>query len=143
MSDLSIPARNSVEAQREMFRRAAADEQLPLAAIAKLSGIAATTLKGWKDGAAMPAWAIGALGAAGVPDYLLSLVTEPWQRSVVTDEHGDGDLDSAAIAANDFSAEVLRARHPASPGGVAIVPQEAAVIHPKRQRAVSAMQRAA
>lgn len=143
MADLSLPARDSVAAQRELFRRAAADHQLPIASLAKRSGVSASTLKGWNDGAAMPAWAVGALGAAGVPDELLSLITEPWQRCVVTEEGGDGDLDTAAIEASEFAQTVQRARHPNSPGGVAIVPQEAAAIHPKRQRAAAAMRRAA
>lgn len=143
MADLSLPARDSVAAQSELFRRAASEQQLTIAAIASRSGIAPATLKGWKDGAAMPAWAIGALGSAGVADELLSLITSPWNRCVVTEEGGDGDLDTAAIEAADFVGEVARARSPNSPGGVAIVPQEAAIIHPKRQRACAAMRRAA
>ncbi|MFM9829692.1 MAG: hypothetical protein ACKVOB_13280 [Sphingomonas sp.] len=142
MADLCQPARDSVAAQSELFRRAQCECGLDLRVIAAASPIPFSTLKGWKDGSAMPAWAIGALGAAGVPDHLLSLITAPWQRSIVTDETGDGDLDTAAIEASDFAASVARARSPLSPGGVAIVPQEVAVIQPKRQRALSAMQRA-
>lgn len=143
MANLSLPARDSIAAQHELFRRADREEGLSLRAIAARSPIPLATLKGWKDGAAMPAWAIGALGDAGVPDHLLSLITAPWGRCVVTEEDGEGDLDTAAIEANDFAAEVLRARNPKSPGGIAIVPQEVALIQPKRQRAVAAMRRAA
>jgi hypothetical protein len=143
MADLSLPARDSVAAQREMFRRAESEDGLSIAALSKRSAIGASTLKGWKDGAAMPAWAIGALGAAGVPDHLLSLITEPFARCVVTEENGDGDLDTAANDALEFAGEVARARHPKSLGGVAILPQEKSVIHPKRQRAVASMRRAA
>lgn len=143
MGKLSPPAQDSVDAQREMFRRAASEEGLSIPALAKLTPIPKTTMEYWRDGGAMPAWAIGALGAAGVPDHLLSLITEPWQRCVVTEEEGDGDLDTAALAANDFSGSVQAARHPASPGGVSIVPQEKVAIKPKLQRAVSAMRRAA
>ncbi len=142
MADLSLPARDSVEAQRELFRRASSEEQMPIAAIAKRSGIAATTLKGWSTGTAMPAWAIGALGAAGVPDHLLSLVTEPWNRCVITEEGGDGDLDTAAIDAQHFASSLSAACHPASPGGTAIVPQEVAAIVPLKQRATSSLRRA-
>lgn len=143
MADLSLPARDSVAAQRDLFRRAEKEEGLSLRALAARSPIPFSTLKGWRDGAAMPAWALGALGDAGVPDELLSLVLEPFGRRVVTDADIEGDLDTAAIVAVDFASEVQRARHPKSPGGTAIVPQEAAVIHPKRQRAVAAMVRAA
>ena len=143
MADLSQPARNSVAAQRELFRRAkikglslavlhAADENLKL-----------STLRAWASGeTAMPAWAIGALGEAGVPDHLLSLVTAPFARCVVSEEEGDGDLDRAAIDAIEFIGAVQRARSPNSPGGCAIVPQEVAVITPLRQRATASMRRA-
>jgi hypothetical protein len=127
-----------------MFRRAHSEKGLSIAAISKRSSIGRSTLKGWNDGAAMPAWAVGALGAAGVPDHLLSLVTEPFARCVVTEpDDTDGDLDTAAIDANEFANEVQKARHPNSPGGLAIVPQERAVIEPKRQRAAASMRRAA
>lgn len=143
MAELSLPARDSVAAQQEMFRRAESECGLTIAVIAKRSPLPLSTMKGWKDGTAMPAWAIGALGEAGVPDHLLSLITEPFGRCVVTEEDGDGDLDAAATDALDFAMAVQRARRPDSPGGVSIVPQEAALIHPKRQRATAALRRAA
>ena len=144
MADLSLPARDSVAAQKELFRRAG-QKGLSLIVLSKRDDcLKLSTLRGWASGAtAMPAWAIGALGEAGVPDHLLSLVTEPWRRCIVTEIDGDGDLDTAAIEANDFAGEVARARHPQSPGGIAIVPQEAAIILPKAQRACAAIRRAA
>lgn len=143
MADLSLPAQDSVASQRELFRRAA-QKGLTVAVLHQRDkGLKVSTMRAWSTGeTAMPAWAIGALGEAGVPDHLLSLVTEPFARCVVTSEDGDGDMDDAAIAANDFAGEVARARHPNSPGGVAIVPQEAVIIQPKLQRAVAAMRRA-
>lgn len=143
MADLSLPARDSVAAQQELFRRAEHECGLSLRAIAARSPIPFSTLKGWKDGAAMPAWGLFALGDAGIPDHLLSLVGSPFMRCVVTEEDGEGDLDTAAIEAAEFASEVAKARHPASLGGIAIVPQEAIVIHPKRQRACAALRRAA
>lgn len=142
MADLSIPAQDSVDAQAELFRRAA-KKGLTLAVLHQRDkNLKVSTMRGWATGAtAMPAWAIGALGEAGVPDHLLTLVTEPFARCVVTAEDGDGDLDTAAIEASDFAGEVARARHPQSPGGLAIVPQERALIEPKRQRACAAMRR--
>lgn len=144
MADLSLPAQDSVAAQRELFRRAK-QKGLSIAVLHQRdSNLKVSTLRTWASGeTAMPAWAIGALGEAGVPDHLLSLVTAPFARCVVSEEDGEGDLDSAAIAATDFIAEMARSRHPASPGGMTIVPQEAAIIHPKRQQACAAMRRAA
>jgi len=143
MAELSLPARDSVEAQRELFRRAK-NKGLSIAVLCKRdTTLSPSTLRGWASGeTAMPAWAIGALGEAGVPDHLLSLVTEPFARCVVTEEGSDGDLDTAALEAGEFAASVQRARHPASPGGTAIVPQEVAIIVPLKQRAAASMRRA-
>jgi hypothetical protein len=145
MAELTMPARDSVAAQREMFRRAQAEEGLSLAVLHQRDKhLRLSTLRSWATGGtAMPAWAIGALGEAGIPDHLLSLVAEPFGRGVFTTEDGEGDLDTAADEATEFAQLVQRARHPRSPGGVAIVPQEAAVIHPQRQKAQAALQRAA
>lgn len=136
MANLPLPARDSVEAQRELFRLAA-KEGLTIPVIAARSPLHESTMKGWRDGAAMPAWAIGALGEAGVPDELLSLVLEPFSRFVVTDDGDEGDLDTAGLDAGDLAHAVQRARHPASPGGVAIVPQERAEIVPIIRRSVA------
>jgi hypothetical protein len=144
MAELSIPARDSVAAQRELFRRAATEEGLSIRVLhAKDNSLKVSTMEGWRDGAAMPAWALFALGEAGVPDQLLSLVGAPFARCIVTEEPGDGDLDTAANDALEFVGEFQKARHPKSPGGVAIVPQEKALIHPKRQKACASMRRAA
>ena len=130
MANLSLPARDSVDAQRELFRIAARDYGLTISVIAARSPLCESTMKGWRDGAAMPAWAVGALGEAGIPDHLLSLVLEPFGRFVVTDDDGEGDLDTAGLDAGDVAHAVQRARHPNSPGGIAIVPQERAEIIP-------------
>ena len=94
MAEIPLAGRDSVEAQREMFRLAQKEVGLSIPVIAKRSPLKESTLKGWRDGAAMPAWAIGALGCAGVPDHLLSLITEPFGKHIGTDECGDGDLDA-------------------------------------------------
>lgn len=144
MPDLSLPARDSVAAQHDLFRRAEAEEGLSIAIIAKRSPLSVSTMKGWRDGAQMPAWALGALKQAGVPDHLLSLVLDPFAGAFVSlPDDSDGDLDTAATEALEFASEVARARHPNSPGGLAIVPQERAVIEPKRQRAAAAIRKAA
>lgn len=143
MADLSLPARDSVAAQRDLFDRAASEEGLSIAILAKRSPLSASTMRSWRDGVTMPAWAVGALKQAGIPDHLLTLILAPFAASVVSDtEDGEGDLDTAAHDAIDFAGAVARARSPKSPGGVAIVPQEKAVIHPLRQRACSSLRRA-
>lgn len=144
MANLSLPARDSVAAQQELFRRANSEEGLSVAVLCKRGPFTSSTMRGWANGEAqMPAWALGALGEAGVPDHLLSLVLEPFGHNVGTDETGDDDLDEAADAAAEFTGAVMRARSPKSPGGVAIVPQERAVIIPLGRKACARIRRAA
>jgi hypothetical protein len=140
LANLSLPAQDSVAAQRELFRRAA-KKGLTIAVLnARDSNLKTSTLKGWASGqTAMPAWAIGALGEAGVPDHLLTLVTDPFGRCVVSKDQGEGDLDAAAQDAIEFVGALARARSPSSLGGCAIVPQEMAVIVPLKERAQASM----
>lgn len=143
MAEIPLPGRDSVAAQAELFRLAAKEEGLTLDAIVARSPLKLSTLKGWRDGAAMPAWAVGALGSAGVPDHLLSLVLQPFGKHVGSDEDGDGDLDTAGLEAGEVAHAVAKARSPNSPGGVAIVPQERGEIIPLLQRSVASGRRAA
>jgi hypothetical protein len=142
MADIPLPGRDSVEAQREMFRLAAKECGLTLDTIVARSPLKLSTLKGWRDGAAMPLWAAGALGAAGVPDHLLSLLLAPFGKHIGTDEDGEGDLDTAALDAGEVQHAVAKARHPNSPGGIAIVPQERAEIVPLMRRSIASGRRA-
>jgi hypothetical protein len=130
MAEIPLPGRDSVDAQAELFRRAQKECGLSIAVLTKRSPLKLSTLKGWRDGAAMPAWALGALADAGVPDHLLSLLLEPFGRHVGTNADDDDDLDALAEDAGEFSHEYARARHPNSPGGVAIVPQERGILIP-------------
>lgn len=126
-----------------MFRFAEQDHGLSLRILHLRTDISLSTLKGWRDGSAMPAWAMGKLGKqGGIPDHLLSLVLEAFERHVGTDEDGEGDLDTAALDASEFAQAVQRARHPSSPGGVAIVPQERIVILPCARKSVASARRA-
>lgn len=134
MADLSLPARDSVAAQAVLFERAKAEESLSLQILAKRSRIPFNTLRGWANGTQMPAWALGALGEAGVPDHLLSLVTAPFCRHIGSDEQDEATIDDAGESAHELAGAVRRARHPASPGGVAIVHTELAEIIPIARR---------
>src|SRR4051812_3030773 len=120
MTDLSLPGRDSVDAQTELFRRAAQEESLTIPVLHQRNKhLKTSTMKGWAAGACMPAYAIGELRQAGVPEHLLSLVLEPYSMHVGDDEDGEGDLDTAADEAIEFAHEVQRARSPKSPGGIA------------------------
>lgn len=119
-------ARNSVSAQERMFRLAKRDHGLSIQAIHLETGIPKRTLEGWASGTTMPAWALGALGKAGVPDYLLSLILDPFQRFVGKNETGDGIYHEAAAGATEFAQEYLSATSPNGDGGAAITPREAA-----------------
>ena len=105
MADVPLPGRDSIEAQRELFRLAEKECGLSIAAIAARSPLKPSTLKGWREGAAMPAWALGQLGEAGVPDHLLSLVLEPFGRRVIHDDPQDGDLDELGREGAHYLAE--------------------------------------
>jgi hypothetical protein len=124
MSDLPILGRNSVEQQAVMFRLCERDYGLTTKSLSKLANIPLTTLKGWKNGTAMPAWGLFALADAGIPDHLISLVSGPFQRSVTTNSDDGDSLDLLAQIAADLAYHYAHARHPSSPGGTVIVPQE-------------------
>jgi hypothetical protein len=145
MSELCAPAQDSKDAQAELFRLAKSELGLSLETIHnRYKPLKVSTMREWAKGvAAMPAWAIGALGQAGVPDELLSLVLQPFARHVGTDEDGEGDLDTAGLDAGDAAHAIARARHPNSPGGIAIVPQERAAIVPLLRKSVASGRRAA
>ncbi len=143
MCNLPADARNSVAAQTDLFRFAARDHGLSIKVLHLRTDIPMSTLAGWSSGTVMPAWGLFKLGRdGGVPDHLLSLVGEPFERHVGTDESGDGDLDTAALDATSFARAVAAARHPAGPGGTAIVPQEVAMIVPFARQAIASMRRA-
>lgn len=126
MCNFAALARNSVEAQERMFRLAERDFGLSVKALVLETGIPKNTLQGWKNGTTMPAWALGALGKAGVPDHLLSLTLHPFSRHVGTDTNGDGALDELVRETAGFTSEYLDVTAPDSPGGANIIPMERA-----------------
>ena len=135
--------RNSVSNQREMFVLAERDHGLSVNLPSRKCRIPKSTMEGWANGTVMPAWALFKLGKeGGVPDELLSLIGEPFERHVGSDPVGDDDLDTAALDASEFASSVQRARHPRSPGGVAIVPQERVAILPLARKSAASARRA-
>lgn len=143
MADLTIAARNSKANQIELFRRAKTEEGLDIPTLLDNYPFKESTLREWSKGlAAMPAWSLGALGKAGVPEHLLSLVLEPFHRHVGKDPDGEGDFDEAADDADELAAEVRKARSLKSPGGSAIVPQEKARIIPLLRKSAASSRRA-
>lgn len=112
MADVPKSGRDSVAQQAEMFRLAESRYGLTIAIISRESGISLSTIKGWRGGSAMPAWALGALADAGVPDHLLSLVTLPGGK--VIHSSGEPDLDQLAIECGAFASMYGAARTPGS-----------------------------
>jgi len=104
MADSNNLQRNSIALQQEMFRLAESELGLSIAVLSRTRDIPISTLKGWRAGAAMPAWALGALR---LPDDLTSLVLSPYLKHVGTDEQDDGDLDSLAVEASGFAADYI------------------------------------
>lgn len=134
MGNLSAKAQYSVAQQHDMLRRAKDDFGLDAATLARKIGVSKSAVKGWQDGSAMPAWALGALCEAGVPDELASLVTDPFNRYVGSADETDGDLDELATLCGEFLAEYAKARHPKSPGNIQIVHTEKPKLVEIRQR---------
>jgi hypothetical protein len=131
----SKSAQLSVLAQERMFRLAERDHDLSLRTLALESGIPLRTLQNWKAGAVMPAWALFALGKAGVPDHLTSLVGNAFGKHVGTDHIEDGGLHEAATEAIGFGHEYLNAASADSEGGPIITPRERAKLGERAMRA--------
>lgn len=131
--------RDSVQQQETLFRLAESRFGLTLAEIARRSGISASTLKSWKNGTVMPAWALAALGDAGIPVELLSLVLMPFGKSVVS--AGQIDVEELARLAADLDYQYANARRPESEAGIEIGHRERLVIDEIIGRIVAAARR--
>jgi hypothetical protein len=135
MTDTRGTEQETKARQGELFRLAERDYGLTLDALATETGLSA--LKTYNHSnifarAKMPLWVFIRLCAV-IPDDVSSVMLEPVGKRVASVDGGD-DLDALAVEAGDYAHEYGKARHPASPGGVAIVPQEAATLHDIRRR---------
>lgn len=81
-----------------------------------------------------------------IASYIGADLTTEWLRLIGQGAYnlpdGEGDLDDAALDAGDAAQAVQRARHPNSPGGVAIVSQERAEIIPLMRKSAASARRA-
>lgn len=80
--------------------------------------------------------------------YLGAEFTSVWlavaeQAAYDLPDGGEDDLDNAALDASEAAHAVQRARHPASPGGTAIVSEERAEIIPLMRKTAGSVMRAA
>ncbi len=125
MSEKCRAAQNSISLQGDVFRLAERDHGLSLALLSAKTEISIHTLRSWRDGTVMPAWAFFKLGKiGGIPAYLLTFMSEPFGHAVIEIE-AENDLDLIADDAAEFVHEYAKARSPHGPGGISIVPQEA------------------
>ena len=126
-------------AQERMLRLAERDFGITKAVIAAETRIPIETVRSWVRSNAPVAMSLGdfVLVCRVIPDALTSLMFEPSAKHVGTNGPDEGDLDTVAAHAGDFAHEYQKARHPASPGGVEIVPQEAAKLHDIRSHLVA------
>jgi hypothetical protein len=103
-----------------MFRLAERDHGLSLRALHLETQIPISTLRDWKAGAAMPAWALFRLP---IPIELKSLIGEPYGQHIGYDETPDGDLAQLECDASGVVHEIAKAKR----DGV-ITPRERASI---------------
>lgn len=125
--------------QERMLRLAKRDFGITEKVIVAETGIPLTTVQSWKRANAPVAMALAdfVLVCRVIPDSLTSLCLEPSAKHIGTNGDDEGDLDSVAEHAGEFAHEYQKARHPASPGGVDIVPTEAANLHDIRRNMVA------
>ncbi len=127
-----------------MFRLAENEHGLSIAVLSRTRNISISTLKGWREGSAMPAWALGELD---LPDDLVTLMLSPFRRAVVTvDGEGEAaaiDYDGLGLEAHGLAGEVAQARSKDSPGGTAIVHTEAELIKARARRLAGKTRRVA
>lgn len=100
--------RDTLAAQARFFRIAERDYGLTRKALHIDTGIPMATLASYAGDTMMPLAALNKLSRQDYPDELLSILTEPGTREIVTPADG-GDFDALAREAAGFTAEKLEA----------------------------------
>jgi hypothetical protein len=124
MSHEDPERQEALRQQERMFRLAERDYGLSRRAISLETGIPVPTLKSWAHDTVLPLSGLRKLVRV-IPDDLTSLLFTGTDKCIAPIVGDDGALDALAGSASELVVEHLRARHPDSPGGVHIVPQEA------------------
>lgn len=124
MSDTQAAGQDSIDQQAELFRLAESRYGLKISEISSRTKIPLPTLKGWRRGAAMPAWGLFALKRAGVPDELLSLISLPFGCSVSS--RGEVDIEELCEIAAELDQMYTDSRRPHSEAGINIGHTESA-----------------
>lgn len=117
---------NLLAIQADMFRLAKRDYDLSPKRLALLSGVPEATVGSWanpRQPVAMPLHGFVRL-LPYLPDDLASLIVDPAGKHIGTNDPADSCLHDLNQDATSFSATMARATHPASPGGVHVVPTE-------------------
>lgn len=133
MSDRDGTKHDVLSAQEAMLRLAERDHGLTAKRLHAETKIPLSTIQSWKRATAPACMSLADFVAVCrvIPDDLTTLCLEPAGKNV---SDASADLDELATHAGDFAHEYQKARHPSSPGGTAIVPQEAAQLHEIRRR---------
>jgi hypothetical protein len=137
MSSNHIRPEDVTDIQRDVFRIGMDQHSLSPARLSALSGIPIDTIRSWARGTAMPFHGFVRL-APHFPDYLLSLMTEPSGKAVVTLEDGDGNLDELGREAAGYVADKLERES----DGV-VCHMDKAVLKGRARRIAAAARRAA
>ena len=136
MSDRNGTKHDVLSAQEAMLRLAARDHGLTAKRLHAETKIPLSTVQSWSRATAPACMSLADFVAVCrvIPNDLTALCFEPAGKTIA--DCAATDLDELATHAGDFAHEYQKARHPASPGGTAIVPQEAASLHDIRRRIV-------
>jgi hypothetical protein len=103
MSAFNSILSDSLRAQKRFFRLCDA-AGLTFKALHYDTDVPLPTLQSWAKETAMPLSALHRFAKAGVPDELLSVLTEPGGK-IVCNEGPEGDLDALAVEASGYVAE--------------------------------------
>lgn len=116
-----------------MLRLAERDYDLSVKTLNAETGIPIPTLNSWKRDTMMPLGGFVALCRV-IPDDLTSLLLEPAEKHVGTNETPDGDAHALARDGGDYNVAYLNATDPASENGAEISPRERAGLHDIHRR---------